>query len=383
MDFGDTPAEKQFRKEAIAWLEENLPRIGDSNLSSQGDREKRSRLWQEALYEGGWAGISWPVEYGGRGLSIVHEAIFNAEAGSRGAPRPINFLAMMLAGPTILVHGTEEQKNRYLPKILSGEEVWCQGFSEPGAGSDLASLKTNAVRTDDHWVVNGHKIWTSFAHIAQRCMLLARTDREASKHAGLTYFCAPMDEVGVSPITMINRDADFNETFWEDVAVPDQDVLGPVGSGWRVALTTLGFERGALSLLFYVDARQALDRLILLIQEVGKTDDPLIVDRIGSFAGEVDALHLLIIRQLSTMGSGGTPGPEGSVPKLVWSRLMQDMTRFALDVGGREGVLVDDVDDSSWTHHYLRARGNSIEGGTSEILRSIVAERVLGLPRSR
>jgi len=231
VDFRDTTDEAAFRAEAIDWLDQTLP--GRPEGAGRGAKERASRWWQERLAEGGWAGITWPTEYGGRGLSIVHEAIFLEESAKRDAPEPLNLLGMILAGPTILVHGTDEQKQRYLPKILSGEEIWCQGFSEPGAGSDLASLRTSATPTGDGFVINGQKVWTSFAHEADRCMLLARvpTD-EGGKHAGITYFLASMEGVDVRPLVMINTDADFNEMFWSDIPLSGDEVLGEVGKGW-------------------------------------------------------------------------------------------------------------------------------------------------------
>ena len=382
MDFRDTPDEAAFRAEACDWLDRALadrpPERG------AGAKEHASRWWQERLAQGGWAGITWPQEYGGRGLSIVAEAIFLEEAARREAPQPLNLLGMILAGPTLLVHGTDAQRRRYLPKILSGEEIWCQGFSEPGAGSDLASLRTAARPVDHGYVVNGQKVWTSFAHEADRCMLLARTASDGdSKHAGITYFLAGMDEIEVRPLVMINGDADFNEMFLTDVFVTEDDVVGEVGKGWPVALTTLAFERGSLAFAAGAAAKRTLERLIELAVRNGGADDPLVLAELGGFSAEVEGLRLTTIRQMSELSGGRSPGAEGSAVKLSWARVMQAMTRFAVELGGADGIAVDDAEAERWSNGYLRSRGNSVEGGTDEIQKSIIAERVLGLPRSR
>ena len=382
MDFRDTPEEAAFRAEACEWLDQAL--VDRPPGRGPGAKERASRWWQERLAEGGWAGITWPAEYGGRGLSIVEEAIFLEEAARREAPEPLNLLGMILAGPTILVHGTEEQKRRYLPPILSGEEIWCQGFSEPGSGSDLASLRTAAARTEGGYLLNGQKVWTSFAHEADRVMLLGRTHtEEGSKHAGITYFLASMDDIEVRPLVMINGDKDFNEMFLSDVYVTDDEVLGEVGKGWSVAVTTLAFERGSLAFALGAVAARALDRLVLRAVTAGVGDDPLVLAELGSFSAEVEGLRLSTIRQLSELSAGRSPGAEGSAVKLSWARVMQAMTRFAIELGGPDGVTLDDDDTQRWALGYLRSRGMSVEGGTDEIQKSIIAERVLGLPRSR
>jgi alkylation response protein AidB-like acyl-CoA dehydrogenase len=382
VDFRDTPQEAAFRAEASAWLDTALADRPDGR--GPGAKEHASRWWQERLADGGWAGITWPTEYGGRGLSIVHEAIFLEEAARREAPEPLNLLGMILAGPTILVHGTQEQKDRYLPKILTGEEIWCQGFSEPGSGSDLASLRTAATAVDGGYTLTGQKVWTSFAHESDRCMLLGRThSEEGSKHAGITYFLAAMDEIEVRPLVMINGDKDFNEMFLEDVFVADDEVLGEVGKGWPVAVTTLAFERGSLAFALGAVAARALERLVALSVTAGAADDPIVLSELGAFSAEVEGLRLSTIRQLSELSAGRSPGAEGSAVKLSWARVMQAMTRFAIELGGPDGVAMDADDTTRWALGYLRSRGMSVEGGTDEIQKSIIAERVLGLPRSR
>ena len=382
MDFRDTPEEADFRGAAARWLDTAL--TDRPQVRGPGAKEQASRWWQERLAEGGWAGITWPTEYGGRGLSIVHEAIFLEEAARREAPEPLNLLGMILAGPTILVHGTQEQKDRYLPKILTGEEIWCQGFSEPGSGSDLASLRTAATAVDGGYVLSGQKVWTSFAHEADRCMLLGRTSsEEGSKHAGITYFLAAMEDIEVRPLVMINGDKDFNEMFLSDVFVSESDVLGEVGKGWPVAVTTLAFERGSLAFALGAVAARTLDRLVELSVVAGAAGDPIVLSELGTFSAEVEGLRLSTIRQLSELSAGRSPGAEGSAVKLSWARVMQAMTRFAIELGGPDGVAMDGDNTERWALEYLRSRGTSVEGGTDEIQKSIIAERVLGLPRSR
>ena len=387
MDFRDTPEEAAFREEAAAWITERMRGIPHPDPADHDGKTVNARWWQEQLADGGYLGLTWPEAYGGRGLPIAYEAIFNAESARRHTPIGINMLGVILAGPTILVHGTEAQKAHYLPRILDGTDIWCQGFSEPGAGSDLAGLRTRAVPDGDGgWVVTGQKVWTSFAHAANRCMLLARTapvDETGSKHAGITYFLADTDQVDVRPLVMINRDADFNEMFLTDVHVPGDRVLGELGGGWRVALTTLGFERGSLAFALSAEAEAALDRLVGRIRAAGLVDQVDVQREVGALAAEVMSLAITTKRQMSALLQGQTPGGDGSAVKLAWAQTMQAMTRLAVRLGGDAGVTEDDLGDARWISGFLRARGNSVEGGTDEVQRSIIAERVLGLPRSR
>ena len=382
MDFRDTAEEAAFRAEAAGWLDDALGAMPDTPPADQADKDERAKQWQRTLHEGGWAGLTWPERYGGRGLTPVHEAIFFQEAARRNAPTPANLLGMILAGPTIMVHGTEEQKDRFLPPILSGEEIWCQGFSEPGSGSDLASLSSKAVAAGDGWAVSGQKVWNSFGHQAHRCMLLARTatDPDAGKHAGITYFLAPMEGVEVRPLVMINGAADFNELFIDDLHVAEDEVLGAVGDGWKVAMTTLAFERSSLAFQLQVETRHNVEALARLLAARGLDEDPRHLAELGRLHGQSEALRLSTTRAVSAIQAGGTPGPEGSTAKLTWAHLMQDLARVALEVLGPE---LHAPEHRYWRRLYLRARGKSVEGGTDEIQRSIIAERVLGLPRSR
>ncbi|MGH2728478.1 MAG: acyl-CoA dehydrogenase family protein, partial [Actinomycetota bacterium] len=267
MDFRDTPEEAAFRKEIRGWLEANIPQDWDrSNLSliPPEDRLEMLKAWQGRLHEGGWAGISWPKEYGGRGATLIEQAIYNQEVARQKAPPPINVIGLGMAGPTIIAHGSHEQKQRFLEPILSAEEIWCQGFSEPGAGSDLGGLRSSAILDGDSWIINGQKVWTSLAHVAQWCIFLARTDPTAPKHKGITYFLVDMTSPGIEvrPLRQITGSADFNEMFLTDVRVPRESILGEVNDGWRIAMTTLLHERGTLGFALSVGARVALDELI-------------------------------------------------------------------------------------------------------------------------
>jgi alkylation response protein AidB-like acyl-CoA dehydrogenase len=380
VDFADDPEEAAFRASARAWLDATLPGLPHPSPAGHEEKVANQVWWQRALAEGGWVGLAWPAEVGGRGLPITYEAIFNEESARRRAPAPINLLGTLLAGPTILVHGTPEQQQTYLPQILDGTDVWCQGFSEPGAGSDLASLRTAARLEGDEWVVDGQKVWTSFAHAANRCMLLVRTEAvgEGGRHRGITYLLADTDGIEIRPLVMSNGEKDFNEMFLSDVRVPAERVLGEVGGGWRVALTTLAFERGSLAFVLSAEAQGALDAVCRLAAEQGVAEDPDVVRTLGRLAGRVRALRWTTVRQMSAVSRGGAPGGDGSAVKLAWAQTMQDLTRFALRLTGDA-----DTAGATWAHHYLRARGNSVEGGTDEVQRSIIAEQVLGLPRSR
>ena len=386
MDFHDTPEEAAFRKEAAGWLADRLSGVPHQVPADHDQKVTNARWWQEQLADGGYAGISWPTRYGGRGLPIAYDAIFNEESAKRQAPVGINMLGVLLAGPTILVHGTDEQRDHYLPRILNGDDIWCQGFSEPGAGSDLAGLRSRAEQTEDGWRVTGQKVWTSFAHAANKCMLLARTATVAdtgSKHRGITYFLADTDDFDIRPLVMINGDADFNEMFLEDVAVPADRVLGDLGGGWWVAMTTLGFERGSLAFKTSAIAGAVLEGLVERVRDAGLADAPDVQREVGQLAADVRALRLTTVRQMSLLSHGAVPGGDGSAVKLAWAQTMQAMTRLAVRVGGDASLLLEDAEARRWTGGFLRARGNSVEGGTDEVQRSIIAERVLGLPRSR
>jgi len=303
----------------------------------------------------------------------MEQAILFEEFARARAPQMANVLGLTMGGPTVIAHGTDEQKARFLAPILSAEEMWCQGFSEPDAGSDLAALKTRAVRSGDEYVVTGQKVWTTFAHRSKWCMLLARTNPDAPRHRGLTYFLMDMEQDGVDvrPLVQITGEAEFNELFIEEARIPAANVIGGVDNGWRVAITTLMHERAGLAFALQARVQVALAELA---DELRGTTDPLIRQRFAQVAIEAQALRLLAYRGLTR---GGEPGPEGSLGKWLWADINQALTTLALDVRGADAQVVSDP----WTFRFLRARANSIEGGTTEILKNIVAERVLGLPR--
>jgi alkylation response protein AidB-like acyl-CoA dehydrogenase len=381
MDLTFTDEETAFRDELRGWLAENPP--GDPPDSGEGDEASYEwrRDFQRRLAGGGWAAVHWPEEYGGRGASLTQSAIFFEELARARAPLPANVLGLLLAGPTIMAYGTPEQKERFLAPIVTAEEIWCQGFSEPEAGSDLASLKTRAVQQNGGWRITGQKVWTSGAQFSKWCMLVARTDPEAPKHKGLTYFLMDMeqDAIQVRPLRQITGEAEFNELFIEDAVVPEENVLGGVGNGWKVALTTLMNERAGLAFFLQVRLRQLLDEVLSEAAGRGLLDDPVVASKLGELHLKAEVLRLTAYRGLTAIERYGQPGPEGSLTKWMWSETNQQLTQLTADLLGPEAVRAH----SRWSYELLRARGNTIEGGTTEILKNIVAERVLGLPKAR
>ena len=379
MDLTFDERETAFRDELRAWFAANDP--GPEPHDAEDLHYAWRRDFQRRLYEAGWAAPHWPVQYGGRGATLTQSAIYFEELGRARAPLPANVLGLLLGGPTLMSWGTEEQKDRFLDPILSGEEIWCQGFSEPEAGSDLAALKTRAVRDGDGWVVTGQKVWTSGAQYARWCMLVARTDAEAPKHKGLTYFLMDMDQPGIQvrPLRQITGESEFNELFIEGARIPDEHVIGGVGNGWKVALTTLMNERAGLAFFLQIRLRRLLDDLIGEAAARGLLDDDVVADRLGDLHVRTEILRLTAYRGLTAIEKYGQPGPEGSLTKWMWSDANQQLTELAADLLGPEALVAG----SRWGYELLRARGNSIEGGTTEILKNIVAERVLGLPRVR
>ena len=378
MDLTFNEQELEFRDELQGWLGENPP--GDAPTEEDANYAWR-RDFQRRLAGGGWAAVHWPREYGGRGATLTQSAIFFEELGRANAPLPANVLGLLLAGPTIMAWGTQEQKDRYLAPIVTGDEIWCQGFSEPEAGSDLAALKTRAVKHGDEWIVTGQKVWTSGAQYSKWCMLVARTDTEAAKHKGLSYFLMDMeqDAVQVRPLRQITGESEFNELFIEEARIPDANLLGGEGNGWKVALTTLMNERAGLAFFLQVRLRQMLDRLLAEASDRGLLDDPVIADKLGELHLKAEVLRLTAYRGLTAIEKYGQPGPEGSLTKWMWSETNQQLTQFAADLLGPEVLQRG----NPWAYELLRARGNTIEGGTTEILKNIVAERVLGLPKAR
>src|ERR1700733_4382168 len=378
MDLTFNERELAFREELRGWLADHDP-------GREPDGEDANYTWrvdfQRALARAGWAAVAWPPDYGGRGATLTESAIFFEELGRSGAPLPANVLGLLLAGPTIMTWGTEQQRERYLSPILTADEIWCQGFSEPDAGSDLASLKTRAVQDGDEWVLTGQKVWTSAAQYSKWCMLVARSDPDAPKHKGLTYFLLDMEQEGVQirPLRQITGEPEFNELFLDGARVPSENVLGGIGNGWKVALTTLMNERAGLGFFLQVRMRQLLDRLIDEAAREGLLEDPVVADRLGELHLRTEIVRLNAYRGLTAIEKYGQPGPEGSLTKWMWSDTNQRLTQLAAELLGPDALRAGDP----WAYELLRARGNSIEGGTTEVLKNIVAERVLGLPKSR
>jgi alkylation response protein AidB-like acyl-CoA dehydrogenase len=380
VDLRDTAEEAEFRAELRGWIAENLP---EDKRGGRGGAQRFDdpfmREWSHKLYEAGYAGLTWPKEYGGEGALPSFQAMLYEELAAAQAPAHIGVIGLGMAGPTIVAHGTEEQKARYLKPILSADEIWCQGFSEPDAGSDLAAARTRAERRGDVYVVNGQKVWSSFAHIADFCILVTQSDPDAPRYRNLTYLLVDMHAPGVEvrPLRQITGEAEFNEIFFSDVEVPVENRLGDEGDGWQVAMTTLLHERATLG--FALTA--ALDTLFGRLLEEARERDPAphVREALGREWIELQALRFTNYRALGAYERTGIPGPEGSGVKLRWSESNQRLTKLARDLRGPDGIL----DDGWWNHQQLRSRGNTIEAGTSEVLRNIIAERVLGLPRSR
>jgi alkylation response protein AidB-like acyl-CoA dehydrogenase len=391
MDLTLSPREETFRDELRAWLEDNVP---GEPPSDEAEAFEFSRRWQRELHEGGWAGVSWPKEYGGRGATLVEQAIFYEEMVRARAPRTANVIGLAMGGPVVITHGTEEQKQRYLEPILSAEEIWCQGFSEPEAGSDLASLKTRAVKRNGEWLVTGQKVWTTLAHVAKWCMLVARTDPDAPKHQGLTYFLMDMEQEGVEvkPLRQITGEAEFNEIFMDEARIPDENVIGGVGNGWAVAITTLMNERAGLAFGAQAALQIAMRRVIELASSTARNgtsagQDPLIRDELAQLFIETEIFRVTNYRGLTKIMKSGVPGPEGSLGKWQWAEVNQALAEIAMEIEGPYAQLAGGseyaIEDGEWQYQFLRSRANSIEGGTTEILKNIIAERVLGLPKLR
>jgi alkylation response protein AidB-like acyl-CoA dehydrogenase len=384
MDFDLSPTEQTFRDEARAWLRANRPGWADGEQEdprSEGWLERR-RAWQRKLHEAGYIGLNWPREHGGRGSSLMEQLILNQEMIEARAPDPINVIGLGMGGPVIIHHGTEGQKQRYLDGILSAEEIWCQGFSEPNAGSDLSALQTRAVDAGDHYVVTGEKVWTTLAQVAKWCLLLARERSEANPRDGLTYLIVDMQSPGIEvrPLVQITGEAEFNEVFFSDVRVPKTQVLGEPGQGWAVAMTTLLHERGTLGMALATRAAMTARELLDLVRESGRGGERLVRQQVAQHQIEARLLQLNGQRAVTSVMKTGVPGPEGSILKLLFSELNQRMTETAVDLMGPAGQVED---GGRWQYDFLRSRANTIEAGTSEVLRNILAERVLGLPRSR
>ncbi|MDA9988899.1 acyl-CoA dehydrogenase family protein [Luminiphilus sp.] len=385
MDFNDTPAEARFREEAVTWLNENVPT--DDAFWALSPLEQ-ARLWQKRKYDDGWACLGWAPEFGGRGASPIEEVIWRQEETRYELPTNFFLIGQGMIGPTLMAWATADDKARYLPPLASGEEVWCQLFSEPAGGSDLAALRTRAEPDGDDWIINGQKIWTSGAHYADYGVIVVRTDPTLPKHKGLSYFYIDMRAPGVEikPIKQLTGDADFNEVYFTDVRVSDRQRLGEVGQGWQVALTTLMNERAAIGGGI---GKMDVDLAVAIAQDVELDGQPAIDNaavrtRIADWYVQEAGLKYTGYRSLTALSRGALPGPENSIGKLVGAPKMQAMASFLMDLLGASGAISDEtlaVKAGIIQRSYMGAPGMRIAGGTDEIMANIIAERVLGLPQ--
>ena len=400
MDLTYPPEAEAFRAEIRAWLDEHLP--ADFHDLRGEARRAFHEQWVRKLYEGGWICASWPKEYGGKGLTTMQQVLLNEEFAKAGAPMRADFFGDTLVGPTILQWGTEEQKQEFLPKILKGEISWCQGFSEPDAGSDLAGLKTRAELDGDEWVVNGQKVWTTQAQYADYIFLLARTDPEAPKHAGISYLLVPMKQPGVEvrPIEQVDGSAEFNEVYFTNARCPKDNVVGGVNNGWKVAMTTLGFERGTSATTSHRRFQKELDEIMGKARKNGRIADPLVRQRLAAAWSKVKIMEVNGYRALSDVLHGTKQAAAlGATNKMFWSEYHRDVMELAVDVLGMDGQILSGKSEDEFVPGVGRRRGRSdypvsplqasfffsrsetIWGGTAEIQRNIVGERVLGLPK--
>jgi alkylation response protein AidB-like acyl-CoA dehydrogenase len=395
--------QSDFRTEVKRFLADRLP-VGWRGIGALSGVEYDSfnSSWRQALYEKGWLAVSWPAQYGGGGRSALEEVILLEEFTRAGVPvgGTTDTNGIRLLGNTLLAVGTEEQRQRFLPRLLSGEHKWCQGFSEPDFGSDLAGIRTRAVRDGDQWVINGQKVWTSGAHLANWIFVLARTDPDAERHRGMSFFLVPMGQEGlqVRPIRQMSGQAEFNEVFFSDVTTSDANVVGGVNEGWGVAMTMLGFERGLTASLWPIRFEAELDRLTEYLRTRGRNADPLVRQRVAAMYAEMALQREIGSAVVKGLSEGRRPGPESALIKLLWSEHHRSATRSALDFMGREGLTVtgrrasgpeatEDLgaphSSASWVSIFLDSQAGTIYAGTSNIQRNIVAEKLLGLPKER
>jgi len=399
------PQDEAFRAEIRAWLKENLPKGWfDPNFEmSAEERKKFNDEWPEKLFKGGWICATWPKEYGGKGLTTMQGVVLSEEFANARAPMRADFFGDTLVGPTILQWGTEEQKKEFLPKILSGQVRWCQGFSEPNSGSDLASLKTSAILDGDEWVINGQKVWTTQGHHANYCFLLTRTDPDAPKHKGISYLLVPMDQPGVEVRGIVQPDgtAEFCEVFFTNARCPKDNVVGGVNNGWQVANSTLAFERGTSATTGYRRFEEEYNIIVAAAKRNGAINDPVIRQRLMKFYAKIHILRFHGLRSLSATLNNSrdlSVAAIGAFNKMYWSEMHKEAMELGLDIYGPEAMLVDCGGDGSWPgtarerrrpgypvsammSAFFFSRSETIWGGTSQIQRNIVGERVLGLPK--
>jgi alkylation response protein AidB-like acyl-CoA dehydrogenase len=392
MDFRDTPAEAAFRDEVRSWLAEHLTgefaEIGPGGGPADETGYDIRIEWERLLGQDRWVGLSWPEEYGGRNAGIVEQVIFNEEYAKAGAPARISFFGEGLFAPTLIAYGTEEQKQRFLPKIQAVEELWCQGYSEPNAGSDLSNVQTKAVLDGEEWVINGQKVWTTLAHRADWCFCICRTAPDAPSHKGLSYVLIPMDQPGVTvaPIHQMTGTAEFNEVFFDDARTDRSMVLGEVNDGWKVAMATLGFERGTAFLGQQLGFKRELTGLIDTARENGASQEDSIRQRLAQAYIGVEIMKYNGLRMLTGLARKGVLGPEASIGKLFWSTWHRSLGELAMDVLGPSAGIIEGDPDKGYEINELQrtfmfSRSETIYAGASEIQRNIIGERVLGLPR--
>ncbi len=394
MDLRDGPEDVAFRAEVRRFLDENvvaefaeLKGRGGSGDETFGFEVRRR--WEKVLADAGWTCLGWPVEHGGRGATITQQVIFNEEYARAAAPGRVSVMGEGLLGPTLIHYGTPEQQARFLPPIREGDELWCQGYSEPDAGSDLANVKTRAVRDGDQWVVTGQKVWTSLAHQADWCFVVCRTDPDSSRHKGLSYLLVPMDQPGIEvrPITQLTRTSEFNEVFFDGARTDASNVVGGVGEGWRVALATLAFERGVALLGHQLTFRRELERIVSLAEENGRTRDPVVRQALAQAHIELAIMRYNTLRSLAGIDGPVAP-PEASIAKLYWGTWHRRLGEHCMNLMGMGSTVLDgdaSPDNAGYglnelQRSFLFARSETIYGGSNEIQRNIIGERVLGLP---
>ncbi len=383
MDLTDSPADEAFREEVRSFLEESLGGDfaevrGKGGPGREHEAYEARLAWDRHLAANGWTCIGWPVEHGGRALPLFQQVIFHEEYAAAGAPGRVNHLGEELLGPTLIAFGTPEQQHRFLPAIVAVEELWCQGYSEPDAGSDLANVKTRARLVSDTWVIDGQKVWTSLAHQSDWCFVVARTDPGSTRHRGLSYLLVPMDQDGVEvrPINQLTDTSEFNEVFFDGARTAADMVVGEPGDGWKVAMGTLGLERGVSTIGQQTMFRRELAALMSLAKQNGTWDDPLLRDRLEAAETELEVIRLNALRTLSEEQAP----QQASISKLLWARWHRDLGELAMAVRGVDSVFADGGLDE-WQRLFLFTRSDTIYGGSDEIQRNILAERVLGLPR--
>jgi alkylation response protein AidB-like acyl-CoA dehydrogenase len=389
MDLSFTPGQEAFRAELVAWLAENLERpwnqeIRDPAHDADSLVEVR-RAWQKKLNDAGYLGMGWPAEWGGRGASVVEQAILEEELWRADAPQIPNFLGIDLLGPALIHHGSEEQRRRFIPKMLSADEIWCQGFSEPGAGSDLASLRTRAEPDGEHFRITGQKVWTTFGPWADWIFVLARTDAE-DRYGGITFFLIPLDQPGVEvrSILQITGESEFGETFFDGALARREHVVGQIGEGWRIAMTVLGYERGVQTMAYPARFEGYLADLVQGVRESGALERADVREKLARLIVENQVMRANGLRTLANLAAGEAPGPESSIEKIFWSEYARRQSETALDLLGPQAQLTIEArharPDMDWAREFLWARAGTIYSGSSEIQRNIIAKRVLRMP---